>query len=506
MTDLESQGFLPKPILGTRLPAVALAVLIGAVGYVARLVPVVRGAGLRGTNSYDGAVYYAAAAGLAHGLLPYRDFLFLHPPGIVDALVPFAALGRVIGDPYGMEAATLAWFGIGALNAVLVSRILRPLGVWSALVGGLFYAVFYPAVFIERSTLLEAPATTATLVALLLLTRTPTAAPIAPRVVLVAGALLGVSAGIKIWGAVIVVAVLGWTWIAYGARRGLLLLAGAGVGATIICLPFFAAAPESMWRMVVVDQLGRPRSRSGLDQRLTDMAGLTTLHAGLVAVALALAMAVTGCVLAVRSRQGRLAVVVLLASSALLLSTPPWFIHYAGLIAAPAAIMVGAAAGTLIGVARSTMARGLIASLLMAGLAVVAVPILSASFGRPFPAAPIAKRAAQLGGCVTTDDPTSLIQTDLLKRNFQHGCRLVVDLGGYSYDIHPGAAVPRSRNRPWQRFAIDYLRSGSGVIVMRFSRGFGFSAPSASEVQGWPVLLRARHVVLTSPVRVARGS
>jgi 4-amino-4-deoxy-L-arabinose transferase-like glycosyltransferase len=430
----------------------------------------------------------------------------LHPPGIVVALVPFAALGRVIGDPYGMEAATLAWFGIGALNAVLVSRILRPLGVTAAMVGGLFYAIFYPAVFIEHSTLLEAPAATVTLVALLLLTRAPRAGPIAPGVVLVAGALLGVSAGIKIWGAAIVVAVLGWTWMTCGVRRGLLLLAGAGVGATVVCLPFFAAAPGSMWRMVVVDQIGRPRSRVGLHQRLTDMVGLTTLHAGLVAEAVALAVAVAGCFLAVRSRQGRLAVVVLLASSALLLSTPPWFVHYAGLIAAPAAIMVGAAAGALISVARSIAARGVIGPLLVAGLAVVAVPMLSASFGRPFPAAPIAETAAPLGGCVTTDDPTSLIQTDLLQRNFQHGCRLVVDLGGYSYDIHPGTVVPRSRNGPWQHLAIDYLRSGSAVIVMRFNRGFAFTAQSATVVRGWPVLLRAGRFVLRSPVRVHGAS
>ena len=498
MTD--SEGSLAKPPLATRLPGVALAVLIGAAAYVARLVPVVRGGGLRGMNSYDGYVYYAAAAGLDHGLLPYRDFLFLHPPGIVVALVPFAALGRVIGDPSGIEVATLAWFGIGALNAVLVSRILRSLGVLAALVGGLFYAVFYPAVFIERTPLLEAPAATVTLVALLLLTRAPKAGPIAIRVVLLAGGLLGLSAGFKIWGVVVVVAVFGWTWVIYGARRGFLLLTGAAIGAAIVCLPFFAAAPGSMWRMVVIDQLGRPRSRSGLGRRLTDMVGLTTLHAGLVAVALALAVAVAGCVLAVRSRPGRLAVVVLLASSALLLFTPSWFIHYAGLIAAPTAIMVGAAAGTLISVAGSTGTRALITALFMAGLALVAVPILSASFGRPFPAAgPIAQRAAPLGGCVTVDDPRSLIQTDLLKRNFQHGCTLVVDLGGYSYDIHPGTVEPRSRNLLWQHFAIDYLRSGSAVIVMRFSRGSGFSAHSASVVQGWPVLLRTRHIVMRSP-------
>ena len=190
----------------------------------------------------------------------------------------------------------------------------------------------------------------------------------------------------------------------------------------------------------------------------------------------------------------------LLASSALLLFTPSWFIHYAGLIAAPTAIMVGAAAGTLISAAGSTGTRAMITALFMAGLALVAVPIVSASFGRPFPAAgPIAQRAAPLGGCVTVDDPRSLIQTDLLERNFQHRCPLVVDLGGYSYDIHPGMTEPRSRNLLWQHFAIDYLRSGSAVIVMRFSRGSGFSAQSASVVQGWPVLLRTRHIVMRSP-------
>jgi hypothetical protein len=38
MTDSASQGSLPKPTLATRLPGVALAVLIVAVAYVARLV------------------------------------------------------------------------------------------------------------------------------------------------------------------------------------------------------------------------------------------------------------------------------------------------------------------------------------------------------------------------------------------------------------------------------------------------------------------------------------
>ena len=67
------------------------------------------------------------------------------------------------------------------------------------------------------SPLLEAPAATVTLVALLLLTRAPKAGPV-DSVVLTAGALLGVSAGLEIWGVVVVVAVLRWTVGALAAR------------------------------------------------------------------------------------------------------------------------------------------------------------------------------------------------------------------------------------------------------------------------------------------------
>ena len=53
-----------------------------------RLLPVVRGGGLSSVLGYDDAVHHAAAVGLAHGRLPYRDFLLLHPPGVLVALAP----------------------------------------------------------------------------------------------------------------------------------------------------------------------------------------------------------------------------------------------------------------------------------------------------------------------------------------------------------------------------------------------------------------------------------
>ena len=290
MTD--SEGSLAKPPLATRLPEVALAVLIGAAAYVARLVPVVRGGGLRGMNSYDGSVYDAAAAGLAHGLLPYRDFLFLHPPGIVVALVPFAALGRVIGDPSGIEVATLAWFGIGALNAVLVTSILRPtrcLGCpgWRVVLCGLLSSGLYRALSSARGPGRDRHAGRATA----LHQGAKGGTDCEPCGLAGRGTARGIGRlqdlgrrGAGCRPRVDMCHLRCATWF--------LLLTGAAIGAAIVCLPFFAAAPGSMWRMVVIDQLGRPRSRSGLGRRLTDMVGLTTIHAGLVAVALALAVAV----------------------------------------------------------------------------------------------------------------------------------------------------------------------------------------------------------------------
>src|SRR6476661_2472269 len=83
-----------------------VAVAAALVAVVARLVPVLRGGGLFGLGNYDDGVYYAAGTALLHGLIPYRDYLFLHPPGIVLLLAPFGLAGH---DPTGLATARLAW-------------------------------------------------------------------------------------------------------------------------------------------------------------------------------------------------------------------------------------------------------------------------------------------------------------------------------------------------------------------------------------------------------------
>src|SRR4051794_25537891 len=122
--------------------------LVAVTAFVLRLVPVLTGGGLYGRGNYDDGVYYAAASGFVHGLLPYRDFLLLHPPGIVLALAPFAALADVVGDPTALAVGRVTFMMVGAVNAVLVAVVLRRLGFAAAMVGGLVYAVALPAVYV----------------------------------------------------------------------------------------------------------------------------------------------------------------------------------------------------------------------------------------------------------------------------------------------------------------------------------------------------------------------
>src|SRR3954454_24103846 len=89
------------------------------VAVTARLVPVLHGYGLGALGNYDDGVHFAAAIGLVHGLLPYRDFLLLHPPGVALLLAPFAWLADLLGEPDAMMVARLCWMALAGLNAVL---------------------------------------------------------------------------------------------------------------------------------------------------------------------------------------------------------------------------------------------------------------------------------------------------------------------------------------------------------------------------------------------------
>ena len=181
---------------------------IFALAVTVRLTGVLRAAGLYGLGNYDDGVHFAAGLGLVNGLLPYRDFLLLHPPGVVLAMAPFAASSWLIGEPDAMAVARVSWILLGGVNAILCGLVLRPLSRVAGLLAALFYALSIGAVYGEHTTLLEAPATTVLLLGLVI-TRLPGPGDgIHTRHYALAGLLLGLSPVLKIWGVVAVLVVV----------------------------------------------------------------------------------------------------------------------------------------------------------------------------------------------------------------------------------------------------------------------------------------------------------
>ncbi len=99
--------------------------------------------------------------------------------------------------------------------------------------------------------------------ALLLLQRNPL------RWALLSGALLGLAAGVKIWGIVPLLVIAGFMAWRHGKRLSARLLAGAAGSLLVLCGPFFVAAPGTMWRQVVLDQLNRPRGSASVVEQLS---------------------------------------------------------------------------------------------------------------------------------------------------------------------------------------------------------------------------------------------
>jgi hypothetical protein len=105
-----------------------------------------------------------------------------------------------------------------------------------------------------------------------------------------------------------------------------------------------------MWRMVVTAQVGRRRADERVAERLDDVLGVRewTGSSGqwntwLVVMLVVLIAATVICL--VRA-EVRVLAALMITHGVLVMSTPMWFLHYAGLTAAPMALTLGGALAT----------------------------------------------------------------------------------------------------------------------------------------------------------------
>ncbi len=491
-------GSAPRPAAAPPAPAwlrrdLLILLVIGLLAFAVRLQMAVRGGGLLGVGAYDDGVHYAAASSLIHGRLPYRDFLFLQPPAMVLAASPFAELGRLLGDPTGLRAFRIAFQLVGALNAVLVAAVLRRWGLPAAVVGGVSYAVFFPAVYDERTALLEPAGTAGLLLALLLTGRGRRASG---RAMLLAGAALGVACGFKIWYVVPALVVVAF---ARGGRLRVLL--GLVVAGAVVYLPFFAASPVRMWQQVVLAQVGRSRNEEYGDffPRARVLLGVEGIHldapvAGVGAELLtvvALVLLGIAAAVALTTPGARVLVALLVATGAVVASSPSFFAHYAALTAPVLCLLTGLTVGRLL---HRVRARGLqVAAVVVVLVAVVALNVrhdLDRVDVRP-PGAALQAAAARIPGCIASDDPTLLAVMDVLSRDLGRGCPLRPDIGGYSFGPDrqvglDGEPVSRRTNTAFQRSTTQYLLGADAFI--RWRGNTALNADSLARLRQQPVL------------------
>ena len=144
--------------------ATALILLIAVGAFVLRVQALLRPGGILGAVvDYDEGVYYSAAALLAQGHLPYRDFVLAHPPGSAYFLAPIAA---IFDARRGFQVARVSMCVVGAVNVGLVGRIaLLQLGPAAGFAAALIYATYPEAVSSEHGVFLEPLLTLALLAA-----------------------------------------------------------------------------------------------------------------------------------------------------------------------------------------------------------------------------------------------------------------------------------------------------------------------------------------------------
>jgi hypothetical protein len=204
--------------------------------------------------------------------------------------------------------------------------------------------------------------------------------------------------------------------------------------------------------------------------------------------------------LAWRSRLGELFVLLVLADTLVLLLGPTWFIHYPAFVAAPLCLVYGAAAGELAGMRRGRWARALAGAVAAAGVGLLGSSMLGAREGTPFPDQLLRGVLTARPGCVTTDNPTTLIFSNTLRRNLSEGCPLVVDLSGYIYDLHRnGGEIHRASDPAFQQLALTYLSSGTTTALIRFGPG-DLSRQSRLVIDSWPLLDRWGPLVVRHPL------
>jgi alpha-1,2-mannosyltransferase len=464
-----------RPAASARWPlrtsvVIAVAALLG-LGL--RIFQLTRPGYLAGFTQYDDGVYIGNALRLVDGVIPYRDFAMVQPPGSMLLMVPAALGGKVFGSAWALGASRVLTVGADTANVVLVGLLVRHRGPLAAGLASGIYAV-YPAVLTASASLfLEPWLNLFCLLGAVLLFDGDQIRGAGGRVgsaMFWAGACFGFGAAIKIWAAV--PALVAWVLCLLARRGQLRFPAGFVAGIAVPCVPFLILAPSGFGRTVFLSELVQAtHGRVGANPRVADITGVAGLSsigvephiwAGLIAVG-ALVLLVAAAWLRdprAGSALDWFALIATVVVTGMLFSPSEWYEHYAAFAAPFLVVLVGLSAARLFAPREAGPDRRWIraSAAVIATLAVAAMAAGDAyGMTQLYPARDLPGASALIpaGACVLTDTASVTIVISRFSSSAP-GCPALVDAVGTlisttdGKDFAAGPAVLAANTRVWQ--------------------------------------------------------
>lgn len=239
----------------SRIPIVGL-LAISLIAFALRVFPFFGADGAWSYRvDYDEGVYFSAAAWMIDGSLPWRDFVFVHPPGhllflILTSVWTKASLG--IAGAFALSRWIAAT--VGAINTFLVGRIVArtpnaPLP--AGLIAAAMYASYPEVVQVERGPFMEPILNLLCLVVVLLSTRQWKTT----RAVVLMGVVAGAALAVKLWA---VLWVLGVLLTLTTRRERVTFSIATAVTATLIIAPFALRGIGAFFQEALLFHLWRP--------------------------------------------------------------------------------------------------------------------------------------------------------------------------------------------------------------------------------------------------------
>jgi len=459
---------------------------------------------LTGVTEYDDGVYLGGSIRLLQGSLPYQDWAYVQPPGILLLMTPVALLAKVMTTAYAMAVARLLTVLASTACVPLAGSLLRYRGTLVTLVTCGVLAVYPDDITTAHTLILEPWMNLFCLVGASLAFRRGRLA--SPRRLLWAGVAMGFAGAVKYWAALpalvlLVVCLVTARGTSRGTSRGTGRGTGLGVrratryvpgvlaGFLIPVLPFALTAPSVFLRSTLADQAARAGTPVPVSLRLAHLSGLIdflngsghfSLHAGAhslfasgssaattdagagwlpFVVTILFVAVLAACYVWDPGRPSPLewfALVTAVGAVIAVISYSAFFYHYPDFAAPWLALTAGGAAGALArGLSGRPQARRVVIP--AAAVIVLAVAVFQAHELSGLRAIDVSADKALIpaGACVVTDQTSITISADRFTAS-RPGCPDVIDslavtlVSGNGVSVQGGAAALTQVVNEWQ--------------------------------------------------------